>query len=47
MQVYAVMAKMGLNEKLPRSEWPPELLLEVLKQLTLETPPDLLSKELW
>jgi hypothetical protein len=47
MQVHAVMSKLNLNEKLPRSEWPSEVLLEVLKQLTAETPSDLLSKELW
>ena len=46
-QVHAVMSKQNLNEKLPRSEWPSEVLLEVLKQLTTETPSDLLSKELW
>ena len=41
------MTKWNVTDKTPRSDWPPEMLLEVFKQLVEETPADLLARELW
>eukprot|EP01117_Protostelium_nocturnum_P004771 TRINITY_DN1729_c0_g1_i6.p1 TRINITY_DN1729_c0_g1~~TRINITY_DN1729_c0_g1_i6.p1 ORF type:complete len:2769 (-),score=631.24 TRINITY_DN1729_c0_g1_i6:553-8859(-) len=42
-----MLKEMGIQSTIPRREWPIEVLKKVVKQLELETPRDLISKELW
>ncbi|XP_074602353.1 serine/threonine-protein kinase Smg1 [Brevipalpus obovatus] len=42
----ALLAKKGINT-MQRSEWPQNVLVEILQDLMKETPNDLIAKELW
>jgi len=46
-KVKIALQKRGVAHLSSRKEWPVEILRSVLKELKAETPPDLLSKELW
>jgi PI-3-kinase-related kinase SMG-1 len=46
-KIIPLLKKHGMTEQTPRKEWPREVQRKVLQELMLETPKDLLARELW